>query len=1553
MPTNETRRDLLNQIRSSGYPGSVTEVFQAADQGIDLVAQFVQQQEQQQMQVAQTPQEQEVGLREEHARGNTQASMAFPDVQPNQSFNTVGMEAPIDIQKVDDQGHLVESYKNVPPGIQDLPTGPYEGTIIESPAAYQKGGMRGMMKSKIGYESQFGNNPAINRMLAPTDESYKFTKEDAEIYNNPNLVGSTGTHYMGSWDKYAVPQIQDIGGKLDLTGPRKDEAIKFHGPRAVEDATYFAEHYKDVAPAFQKQKGGFNLGAELSPEIVPGNFCGSITGCGQGRSPFSVIPSIEASYNTNSKNINTGYGGGIGFNTSPSSGGFESILSYKRRNAFDTQGYDAVTPIGKGTDNISLSLGKGRRGRSSNVSWRSDSAPYRYGINAEYDLTNKKLSNIGLYGQYHKFKGSLGYNPTTKGVSVGAGFKFQKGGWKNFEKSKVGKFIDARGLRQEKDFWMQQFGYEPGKEEKDALLDAASIFNPGPDFAHAATKYHEGKYTDAGLYAGFGILPFSAGPLVKGAKSHIINPIKKFFGKNKFKSDINWGAWNKSIPKNKKLIKEYNLIEKTAKENGTWMRNADGSPFKGSPEQFVQQNSKNFKKAFGNSKLVNPDGSPMVVYHGSGKKFDTFNPRRVGEGDAGYSGVGIYTTPSKTTASSYSLSASAKPGDVAESTIYSFYGNTTNPITSSKLIDNVGGDIYPIGTDYDKLLKQRRNKDLPLDLFNFNRPGTKSGLSKFDAAIKNQQRGITDKRNIQNAWEIVFPDGKQLKSTVGNSGMFDLTNPNIYKEKGGFINKYKSKLKNWWKGEEPSFKEDYSSWEEGAKANPQSELWKGKPNPYAKFSQPVMSPIDYLIGATTVMPAKLFSRLTALDLAVNPFMGLKNVGKKSIKKGADYIGSSGALRTSGQSVNIDDIIAANKNLKTNNPVIYTHGTSSAALPGIVDQGGLVTRGGTTAMTGELSGLGNVRHINKAHLSVAPVTNSSLAVNYAKGSSGPRNYLSEYNKMIDDMASGKYAGAKDNILMGEGFEQNYKQLQYDRLNFWSKADPKTKLLLEENYPMVFGINPRNTAAGSRRYFDSIGNQIGSEAGIKGGVKLDEISNIYVPKARIDQTTSAFGKNLGDIKISSLEDFGKQSYSRYHPTLRKNYMKQLEDVLNIYKPGVRRVGKHGISKEGYESWMKNQIIPAKYNTELVEAPSNVYRAVSSWDKSLISNKNLALKNALNVNPGVYHHGSRYNVGMSTSPNKRTMENFFKYRRGKNTGYYRTERGINPRFKGVKKWDLSYNVNPDAKILNPRGYKTFMHKNIAGDLEGETIKRARLLREQGYDAIKKFPDSDELQWLDPTKKLELSNIKEIKNLQKGGLRNHMMDYLHTSGRDTSYVNTVMNAIGQHESKNNPNQVQVSGNETEGFYDGPGRGLFQFETGPKEGGNTAINRTANFLKHNTDKNIKDFPYLFKLYTKDNSLDFSKLSKQDQEGLFIGDKIFGGPERRDEFDAVTRNRTTPPSQEEVFIYWLRNHKGKVNGKNISELTEKEIDVERKKWNNRTKSTFKKRKGGYRSKVFW
>ena len=195
-----------------------------------------------------------------------------------------------------------------------------------------------------------------------------------------------------------------------------------------------------------------------------------------------------------------------------------------------------------------------------------------------------------------------------------------------------------------------------------------------------------------------------------------------------------------------------------------------------------------------------------------------------------------------------------------------------------------------------------------------------------------------------------------------------------------------------------------------------------------------------------------------------------------------------------------------------------------------------------------------------------------------------------------------------------------------------------------------------------------------------------------------------------------------------------------------------------------------------------------------------------------------------------------------------------------------------------------------------------------------------------------------------EDGGLRDHMMEYMNFSGRDTNNVNFVMDVIAKHESENVDDKIQISGNEEDGFYEGPGRGAYQFEIGDKKGANTAMNRTANFLASpanktyfGSNKTIKDFPNIYNKYISSPSQDFSKLSRDDQDALFLGDKLYGGVERRNNFDKVLKN----PTQENVFMYWLTDHKGKVNGKDIKDLTKEEIDIERKKWKSRTKNMFK------------
>ena len=213
-----------------------------------------------------------------------------------------------------------------------------------------------------------------------------------------------------------------------------------------------------------------------------------------------------------------------------------------------------------------------------------------------------------------------------------------------------------------------------------------------------------------------------------------------------FKSEIDWSKWNKEIPENKALMQEYNAIEQQAKANGSWMKNLDGSEFQGTPEQFVQQNSQNFKKAFGNSKLINPDGSVKTLYHGSKfenikeflspKRNTKFKENTVTTKDNDY----IYFSPDAKSAEWY------VPKDKGK--IYEVYANITNPeITNS----------------YRYLAN----------------PTTDSKKLNINDAITNIDFN-TMKSSI-GASEIAIPFSNKVKSAIGNNGMFDMSNPNIYK----------------------------------------------------------------------------------------------------------------------------------------------------------------------------------------------------------------------------------------------------------------------------------------------------------------------------------------------------------------------------------------------------------------------------------------------------------------------------------------------------------------------------------------------------------------------------------------------------------------------------------------------------------------------------------------------------------------------------------------------------------------------------------------------------
>ena len=87
--------------------------------------------------------------------------------------------------------------------------------------------------------------------------------------------------------------------------------------------------------------------------------------------------------------------------------------------------------------------------------------------------------------------------------------------------------------------------------------------------------------------------------------------------------------------------------------------------------------SPGFKQWFGKSKLVDDQGAPLVLYHGTNKSFDQFDPKKSGAAtDQGWFGKGIYLTPRAKKANQY-----AQPRD-------------ESPIEDGFILD--GGNVMPV-----------------------------------------------------------------------------------------------------------------------------------------------------------------------------------------------------------------------------------------------------------------------------------------------------------------------------------------------------------------------------------------------------------------------------------------------------------------------------------------------------------------------------------------------------------------------------------------------------------------------------------------------------------------------------------------------------------------------------------------------------------------------------------------------------------------------------------------------------------------------------------------
>jgi len=173
-----------------------------------------------------------------------------------------------------------------------------------------------------------------------------------------------------------------------------------------------------------------------------------------------------------------------------------------------------------------------------------------------------------------------------------------------------------------------------------------------------------------------------------------------------------------------------------------------------------QTQTEAFSKWFGDSKVVDENGEPLVVYHGTVGDFSEFSMKEYGTNFTGDYGIGFYFTQDPKVASGYADSADFiaghKSGKSGGANVMPVYLKMENPLIVKKSFGT--GDLWK------KVPGAKTKQELTDGLIS----------QGYDGVIVDG--GIVGSRYISEA--VVF-NPEQIKSATGNTGTFDPDNADI------------------------------------------------------------------------------------------------------------------------------------------------------------------------------------------------------------------------------------------------------------------------------------------------------------------------------------------------------------------------------------------------------------------------------------------------------------------------------------------------------------------------------------------------------------------------------------------------------------------------------------------------------------------------------------------------------------------------------------------------------------------------------------------------------
>jgi len=349
----------------------------------------------------------------------------------------------------------------------------------------------------------------------------------------------------------------------------------------------------------------------------------------------------------------------------------------------------------------------------------------------------------------------------------------------------------------------------------------------------------------------------------------------------------------------------------------------NGKPSKLTKKQYQQVRTPEFKKWFGDwendpanaSKVVDENGEPLVVYHGTKNKFDESEPSKMSwQTRLSQQGPGFYFTNNKKAASGY-----GKPLNT--------YVSIKNPLEIKESSQNItkeqalelfnNGDYDWFYTDYLPFItKQTGTREELLDKYISDNLGR--GFDKF--VLKNIKRAYTQEAGytklLNNMQDVLGVDGiierptktdavyvalspNQIKSATENVGTFSTEDARIQFQKGPLILRHggETKIKNF----------DVSKIKGGARG----ELGYGfyfsgdtKYKDYGKETTSIDASSLNIIDERSMPPTDLVERLLEWNKSLpESSFGL---GKKEISK--DYIGTIQKVIKDRPSYSISDVM---------------------------------------------------------------------------------------------------------------------------------------------------------------------------------------------------------------------------------------------------------------------------------------------------------------------------------------------------------------------------------------------------------------------------------------------------------------------------------------------------------------------------------------------------------------------------------------------------------------------------------------------------------------------